>query len=176
MTDPAEPFIVFGRPALGQEEIAEVAATVESRWLGTGPRVARFEREFAEYKGASEAAAVNSCTAAMHLSLIAAGLTAGDEVITTALTFCSTVNAIIHAGATPVLADVDPETMNIDPADVERRITARTRAVLVVHFAGRPCQMAPLVELAQAPPSAADRGLRTRHRIGNGPRQGRHRR
>src|SRR5262245_20019824 len=104
-------FIVFGAPAIEEEEIAEVVATLRSGWLGTGPRVHRFEEEFRAYKGASHAAAVNSCTAALHLSMLAAGLVPGDEVITSALTFASTVNAILHAGATPVLADVDPRTM-----------------------------------------------------------------
>src|SRR4029077_735155 len=114
-----------------------------------GPKVAQFEKEFARYRGAQHAIAVNSCTAALHLSLLAAGIGPGDEVITTALTFCATVNAIIHAGLTPVLADVDPATMNIDPRDVERRITPRTRAILPVHFAGRACDMDHLYAIAR---------------------------
>lgn len=122
---------------------------MRSGWLGTGPRVARFEREFAAYKGADHAAAVNSCTAALHLALLASGVKPGDEVITTALTFCATVNAIVHAGATPVLADVDPLTMNIDPADVERKLTSRTKALVPVHFAGRTCDMDALCALAE---------------------------
>lgn len=89
---------------------------MRSGWLGTGPRVAQFESDFARYRGAHHAVALNSCTAALHLSLLAAGVGPGDEVITTPLTFCATANAIIHAGATPVLADIDPETLNIDPA------------------------------------------------------------
>src|ERR1700682_2369090 len=109
-------FIVFGAPSIEQSEIDEVVRCLKSGWIGTGPRVAEFEREFADYKGAPYAAAVSSCTAAMHLSVLAAGGGEGDEVITSAMTFCATVNAILHAGATPVLADVDPETMNIDPA------------------------------------------------------------
>src|SRR2546422_3286403 len=104
-------FLVFGAPLIGPEEIDEAVSCLKSGWIGTGPRVAQFEREFAAYKVASHVAAVNSCTAALHLSLLAAGLRPGDEVITTPMTFCATVNAIIHAGATPVLADVDPETM-----------------------------------------------------------------
>ncbi len=141
--------LVFGAPLLGEAEIEEVVATLRSGWIGTGPRVQRFQQEFAAYKGVAEAAAVNSCTAALHLSLVAAGLSAGDEVITTPLTFCATVNAILHAGATPVLADVDPLTMNIDPEQIERRITSRTRAVLIVHFAGRPCAMDAILDLCQ---------------------------
>ena len=144
-----EQFLVFGAPAIEDAEIQEVVATMRSGWLGTGPRVARFEREFAAYKGAEHAAAVNSCTAALHLALLASGVKPGDEVITTALTFCATVNAIIHAGATPVLADVDPVTMNIDPADVTRKLTGRTTALVPVHFAGRPCDMNSLCGLAE---------------------------
>jgi dTDP-4-amino-4,6-dideoxygalactose transaminase len=134
-------FLVFGSPRIEQPEIDEVVACLESGWLGTGPKVARFEQDFLAYKKATYAAAVNSCTAALHLSLLAAGLEPGDEVITTPMTFCATVNAIIHAGATPVLADVDATTLNIDPAAVERKITPKTRAILPVHFAGRPCNM-----------------------------------
>ena len=143
-------FIVFGAPRIEQEEIDEVAATLASGWLGTGPKVARFEREFAAYKNLtqSHAAAVNSCTAALHVSMIAAGIGPGDEVITTPLTFCATVNAILHAGATPVLADIDPATMNIDPSQIEACITERTRAILVVHFAGRPCAMDKIMAIA----------------------------
>lgn len=141
-------FLVFGAPLIEAAEIDEVVATLKSGWLGTGPKVAQFERDFAAYTGAPHAVAVNSCTAALHLSLIAADLQPGDEVITSPLTFCASVNAIIHAGATPVLADVDPATMNIDPARVASRITERTRAILPVHFAGRSCDMDALMALA----------------------------
>ena len=140
--------MVFGAPLIEDAEIDEVVATLKSGWLGTGPKVAQFERDFSAYTGAPHAVAVNSCTAALHLSMIAAGLGPGDEVITSPLTFCASVNAIIHAGATPVLADVDPVTMNIDPAQVAARITDRTRAILPVHFAGRPCDMDALMALA----------------------------
>jgi dTDP-4-amino-4,6-dideoxygalactose transaminase len=142
-------FIVFGAPAIEPDEIDEVVRCLESGWIGTGPRVARFEKEFAEYKQRPFAAAVSSCTAAMHLSVLAAGIGEGDEVITTPLTFCATVNAIIHAGATPVLADIDAATMNIDPLEVERRITPRTKAILPVHFAGRPAEMDALTNIAE---------------------------
>ncbi|MBT8485786.1 MAG: DegT/DnrJ/EryC1/StrS family aminotransferase [Phycisphaerales bacterium] len=143
------PFLVYGAPVIETPEIDEVVDSLRSGWLGTGPKVARFERTFAAYKNAPHAVAVNSCTAALHLSLVAAGLGPGDEVITTPLTFCATINAIIHAGATPVLADVDPETMNLDPVDAARRITPRTRAIVPVHFAGRPCELAPLTTLCR---------------------------
>jgi dTDP-4-amino-4,6-dideoxygalactose transaminase len=143
-----ERFLVFGDPAIGTAEIDEVLATMNSGWLGTGPKVAQFEQDMAAYKGAAHAVAVNSCTAALHLSLVALDLQPGDEVITTPLTFCASVNAIIHAGATPVLADVDPVTMNIDPDAVRAAITPRTRALLIVHFAGRPCDMDALCAIA----------------------------
>ncbi len=145
-----EQFLVFGAPLIEDAEVQEVVASLRSGWLGTGPKVARFENDFCAYKGGwGHPVAVNSCTAALHVSMIAAGLQPGDEVVTTAMTFCATVNAIIHAGLRPVLADVDPATMNIDPADVARRITPRTRAILPVHFAGRPCEMDELGELAR---------------------------
>jgi dTDP-4-amino-4,6-dideoxygalactose transaminase len=146
---PRDRFLVFGAPVIEDAEIQEVVATLKSGWLGTGPKVAEFERRFAEYTGAANAAAVSSCTAALHLSLLASGVGPGDEVITSALTFCATVNAIIHAGATPVLADVDPATMNIDPCEVERKVTPRTRALVPVHFAGRSCEMRALMALAE---------------------------
>ncbi|GFO55609.1 spore coat polysaccharide biosynthesis protein SpsC [Geomonas sp. Red276] len=142
-------FLVYGAPAIEAPEIEEVVACMKSGWLGTGPRVARFERDFAAYQGVSHVAALNSCTAALHLSMVAAGIRPGDEVITTPLTFCATVNAIIHAGGTPVLADIDPVTMNIDPAEIERRVTGKTRAVIPVHFAGRPCHMDAVMAIAQ---------------------------
>jgi len=141
-------FIVFGAPRIEKEEIDEVVRCLESGWIGTGPRVAQFEREFSAYKEVRYAAGVSSCTAAMHLSVLAAGIGEGDEVITTPMTFCATANAIVHAGATPVLADVDLQTMNIDPPEVEARITPRTKAILPVHFAGRPCEMDSLTDIA----------------------------
>jgi dTDP-4-amino-4,6-dideoxygalactose transaminase len=141
-------FLVFGSPMMEEPEIEEVVASMRSGWLGTGPKVAQFEEDFRVYKGASHAVAVNSCTAALHLSLLAAGIGPGDEVITTPMTFCATVNAIVHAGATPILADVSPVTMNIDPGEVEAKITSKTRAILPVHFAGRPCDMDALMRLA----------------------------
>jgi dTDP-4-amino-4,6-dideoxygalactose transaminase len=145
------PFLIFGSPAIGEEEIAEVEACLRSGWLGTGPRVAQFEQDFAAYQriAPAQVVAVNSCTAALHVSMVAAKLEPGSEVITTPLTFCATVNAIIHAGLTPVLADVDPRTQNIDPVAIEAAITPRTRAILVVHFAGRPCEMNAIMAIAK---------------------------
>ncbi|HEX5133529.1 MAG TPA: DegT/DnrJ/EryC1/StrS family aminotransferase [Candidatus Krumholzibacteria bacterium] len=146
---PKDRFLVFGAPQIEQPEIDEVVDSIRNGWLGTGPKVARFEEAFRRYKGAPYAAAVYSCTAALHLAMVASGVGEGDEVITTPLTFCASVNAIIHTGATPVLADVDPRTMNIDPARIEEKITPRTRALLPVHFAGRPCEMDAIMALAE---------------------------
>lgn len=142
--------VPFAPPALGPEEIAEVVATLESGWLSTGPRVQRFEREFAEYVGAPHAVAVNSCTAALHLSLIAAGVGAGHEVITTPLTFCATANVVVHSGARPVFADIDPDSWNLDPGAVREAVTPHTRAIIPVHYAGRPVDVAAFRQLAHA--------------------------
>ena len=144
-----ERFLVFGSPLIEEAEIEEVVACLRSGWIGTGPRVAQFENDFAAYKGTTHAVAVNSCTAGLHLSLLAAGLGNDAEVITTPLTFCSTANSIIHAGAIPVLADIDPITLNIDPKEIERRLTPRTRAIVPVHFAGRPCDMVAIMGIAE---------------------------
>ncbi|MBJ6985303.1 DegT/DnrJ/EryC1/StrS family aminotransferase [Luteimonas sp. MC1750] len=146
-----KPYLVFGAPSIGEEEITEVGLVMRSGWLGTGPKVAQFEQDFAAYKGVSSSsvAAVNSCTAALHVSMVAAGLDPGAEVITTPLTFCATVNAILHAGLSPVLADVDPATQCIDPEAIEAAITPRTQAILPVHFGGRPCDMDRIMAIAE---------------------------
>ena len=144
-----EGILIFGSPRIEQAEIDEVVSVMQSGWLGTGPRVAQFEHDFGVFKGGKHTVALNSCTAALHLSILAAGIKPGDEVITTPMTFCATANAILHAGGTPVLADIDPGTLNIDPVLVEQKITPRTRALLPVHFAGRPCEMDQLCEIAQ---------------------------
>jgi dTDP-4-amino-4,6-dideoxygalactose transaminase len=142
-------FLVFGSPAISEDEIEEVVSTLRSGWIGTGPRVHQFQQDFKSYVGADYAVALNSCTAALHLALLGAGVQPGDEVITTPMTFCATVNAVIHAGATPVLADCNRETFNIDPQEIERKITPRTRALVPVHFAGRPCDMKAIMEIAK---------------------------
>jgi dTDP-4-amino-4,6-dideoxygalactose transaminase len=141
-------YLVFGAPSIGAAEKAEVLACMESGWLGSGPRVAELERRLQAYLGARAAVAVSSCTAALHLSLRVLDLPPGSEVITTAMTFCATANAIVHAGYEPVFADCDRATLNVDPADVRRRITPRTRAIVPVHFAGRPCDMEALGRIA----------------------------
>jgi dTDP-4-amino-4,6-dideoxygalactose transaminase len=141
--------VPFSPPAIGPEEIAEVIATLESGWLSTGPRVRLFEERFAAYIGARHALALNSCTAGLHLSLLVSGIGPGDEVVTTPLTFCATANVIVHTGATPVFADVDPRTGNLDPAAAEAAITPRTRALIVVHYAGRPADAAAFQAIAR---------------------------
>jgi dTDP-4-amino-4,6-dideoxygalactose transaminase len=144
-----EKFLVYAMPLIEDAEIAEVVATMKSGWLGTGPKVAMFENDFKRYKGAEHAVALHSCTAALHLSMLAAGISPGDEVITTPMTFCATVNAIVHAGGAPVLADIDPVSMNIDPLEIRKRITSKTRAIVPVHFAGLPCDMDSLMAIAK---------------------------
>ncbi|MBI5247321.1 MAG: DegT/DnrJ/EryC1/StrS aminotransferase family protein [Elusimicrobia bacterium] len=146
---PRKDFLVFGSPLIEEEDIAEVVATLRSGWIGTGPKVKKFEDMFREYEGTKHAVAVASATAALHLSLLALDLKPGDEVITTPMTFCATLNAIIHAGGRPVLVDCDRATFNIDPELVEKAITKRTRAILPVHFAGRSCRMDDLTTIAR---------------------------
>jgi dTDP-4-amino-4,6-dideoxygalactose transaminase len=134
-------FLVFGKPRIGEEEIREVAAALRSGWIGTGPRVQKFEQEFLSYIGGGHAVAVSSCTAALHLSLLETGVAPGDEVMVPAMTFVATANAVLHAGATPVFADCDRGTFNVTAESVAAAITPRTRAVVPVHFAGHPCPM-----------------------------------
>lgn len=141
-------YIPFNRPDIGEEEIDEVVAALRSGWLTTGARAQRFEEEFRAATGARHAIALSSGTAALHLPLVALGIRAGDEVITTPLTFCATVASIIHTGATPVLADVADDG-NIDPRSIAERITPRTRAIIPVHLGGYPCRMDAIWHLAQ---------------------------
>ena len=143
-------FLPFAQPLLGSEEIDEVVNCLRSGWLTTGHKVKQFEREFGEFVGARHALALNSCTAALHLALEALGVGPGDEVVTTPMTFTATAAVIEHLGARPVLADVDPHTLNIDPAQIERRLSPRTKAILPVHFAGQACDMDAINALARA--------------------------
>jgi dTDP-4-amino-4,6-dideoxygalactose transaminase len=143
-----QPFIPFHVPSIGDEEVHEVEATLRSGWLTTGPRTAQFEKEFSAYVRASHAIAVNSCTAGLHVALAALGIGRGDEVITTPLTFCATVQTILHVGARPVLADIGDDG-NIDPDAIARAITTRTRAIVPVHFSGLPCEMKSIWRLAR---------------------------
>ena len=141
--------LIFGAPVIGEAEIASVTECLRSNWIGLGGRVERFEQEFARYKGAPYAVGVSSGTAAIHLALLALGIGAGDEVIAPAMTFCSTIHSIVHTGATPVLVDCSRSTFNIDPAQIEKRITSRTKAILVVHMCGRCCEMDPILDIAR---------------------------
>lgn len=142
-------FLVFGKPYLGQEELKEVADTLKSGWWGTGPKTEKFEKVFANYIGASHALGVNSATAGLHLAIKSLDLKPTDEIITTPLTFCSTVNVIIHSGVKPVFADVDRNSWNIDPKKIEEKITRNTRAIIPVHLHGRPCEMDKIMKIAK---------------------------
>jgi dTDP-4-amino-4,6-dideoxygalactose transaminase len=142
-------FLPIAQPDLDDDDIAEVVDTLRSGWLVYGPKTQRLEREFAAMVGAEHAIGVNSCTAGLHLSLLAAGIGPGDEVITTPLTFAATANVILHVGATPVLADICADDLNIDPEQIERRITPQTRAIMPVHYAGIPCRMDAIQDIAR---------------------------
>ena len=142
-------FLTFGSPLIGEEEIDEVINCLRTGWLGTGPKVKLFEEQFSQHQNSRYAVGLNSCTAALHLSMLALEIGPGDEVITTPLTFCATINSIIHAGATPVLADINPISMNIDPAYVQEKITEKTKCILPVHFAGRSCDMDSIMKITK---------------------------
>jgi dTDP-4-amino-4,6-dideoxygalactose transaminase len=141
--------VPFYRPDIGEEEIAAVVETLRSGWLTVGPQTQAFEQAFAQAVGAQHAVGVSSCTAALHLALDALDLADGDEVITSTLTFTATGATIVHAGARPVLVDCTADTLNLDPADVARKLTARTRAIVPVHFAGHPAPMDELLAIAR---------------------------
>ena len=142
-------FLVFGSPHFEEDEINEVVDSIRSGWVGMGPKVAKFEKMFSQYVGTRHAIGLNSCTAGLHLSLLVSNIKPGSEVITTPMTFCATANSIIHAGCTPVFADVDKRTFNIDPYEIEKKITSKTKALIVVHMAGRPCEMDRIIELCK---------------------------
>jgi dTDP-4-amino-4,6-dideoxygalactose transaminase len=142
-------FLVFGKPDIREEDIAEVADTLRSGWIGSGPKTERFEQMFAAYTGARHAVAVNSCTAGLYLCLGMLNLGPDDEVITTPLTYPSTANVILHHGARVVFADVDEETGNIDPALIEEKVTERTAALIPVHLYGHPADMGKIIDLAE---------------------------
>jgi dTDP-4-amino-4,6-dideoxygalactose transaminase len=145
----AEP-LPFFRAAVGEDDIAAVSQAMRSGWLTSGPRAIELEKRLGEYLGAAHTIAVSSCSEAMLLALRALGIGPGDEVITSPITFASTVHAIIHNGATPVLADIEAETFGVDPAAVGRCITSRTRAILPVHFAGQACRIREIIDIATA--------------------------
>src|SRR6266699_1620002 len=143
-------FLPFALPHITQAEIDEVVDTLRSGWLTTGPKTKRFEREFAEFVGAPYALAVNSATAAMHLALDAIGLQPGDEVIIPVYTFTATAEVVVYCGARPVFVDVDRVTCNLDPTRLEKHITAKTRAIMVVHIAGLPAELDAIQAIARA--------------------------
>jgi len=142
-------YLAFSAPFIGDSEINEVLDTLRSDWITTGPKVKKFEKEFAEYVKSPAALAVSSATDAMQVAFAAYGIGQGDEVITTTLTFCSTIHVIEHVGARPVLVDVEPEQLTIDPENVEKAITKMTKAILPVHIYGHPCKMNELIEIAK---------------------------
>lgn len=141
-------FLIFGNPIIEQDEIDDVVDSMKSGWLGTGPKVIRFQEAFQGYIGSKHALAVNSWTSGMHLGLIAAGIGPGDEVITTPMTFAASVNVILHSGATPVFVDASVPDMTMDVNQIEDKITPRTRAIMPIHFAGRPCNMDAIMDIA----------------------------
>src|SRR5262245_36770104 len=142
-------FIPFHRPLIDEDEIQSVVETLKSGWLTTGPKVKRFEEEFARYLGCGYAVAVNSGTAALHLALDAIGIKEGDEVILPTMTFAATAEVVLYFKARPVLVDCQPGTLNIDPMQIETAITSRTKAIIPVHIGGQPCDMGPILELAR---------------------------
>lgn len=145
-----EKMLPFGPPCFGDEEIAEIVDTLKSGWISTGPKTKRFEQEFAAYVGAKYAVGLNSCTAGLHLSLVVSGIGPGDVVIVPPLTFGATANVVEHVGARPVFADIDPDTLCIDPNEIEKAITSRTKAVIPVHYGGMPCDLDAIHVIARA--------------------------
>ncbi len=141
--------IPYGRQSIDEDDISAVIDVLKSEYLTTGPSIAEFERTVADYVGAKYAVAVSNGTAALHLACLAAGFKEGDEVITTPITFVASANCVLYCGATPVFADINPATYNIDPKDVRRKVTDRTKAIIAVHFTGQPCEMKELYEIAK---------------------------
>jgi len=142
-------FLPFHRPSIGEEEIREVEDTLRSGWITTGPKTKRFEEEFRRYIGCGHALAVSSCTAGLHLALVASGVGRGDEVVTTPYTFAATGEVILQVGARPVFVDVCEGGFNIDPERIREAVTSRTKAIIPVHFAGEPCRMEEIIQVAR---------------------------
>lgn len=141
-------FLPFAQPLIAEDEIDSVIDTLRSDWITTGPKTQEFAEKFREYVAADAALALNSCTAGLHTALVTLGVGAGDEVITTPMTFAASVNVIEHVGARPVLVDVEPDTLNIDPAQIEKAISKKTKAILPVHYSGHPAEMDMINEIA----------------------------
>ncbi len=142
-------FLVFGKPMIEEDEILEVVDCLRSGWISTGPRVGKFQEMFKHYIGSKHALALNSCTAGLHLSMLAAGLGPGDEVITTPMTFAASANSIIHTGAKPVFVDIELPSANIDASQIEKKINKKTKAIMPVHLYGRPCNMDKIMNIAR---------------------------
>ena len=142
-------YIPYGRQCIDEYDIQAVTDVLRSDYLTTGPKVEEFERKVSEYIGASYAVAVSNGTAALHAACFAAGIGPGDEVITTPLTFAASANCVLYCGGTPVFADIDPYTYNLDPKDVQKKITSRTKAIIPVHLSGQPCDMDSIHQIAK---------------------------
>jgi dTDP-4-amino-4,6-dideoxygalactose transaminase len=142
-------FLPYALPLFDDSEIKEVVDTIKSCWVSKGPKTVEFEKRFAEFAGVKHAIAMNSCTAALHVALVARGIGSGDEVITTPLTFCATANTIIHTGARPVFVDVDPGTYNIDVSKIKEKINEKTKAIVPVHYSGQACDMDKILEISK---------------------------
>ena len=142
-------YITYGEPSIDSKEINAVLKVIKSKWIGSGPVTQKFEKKFKQYKNSNHCLALNSCTAGLHLSLLSINVGPGDEVITTPLTFCSTINSILLVGAKPVLVDINPNTLNIDETKIRNKITKKTKAIIIVHFGGLPCNMYPIIKLTR---------------------------
>ena len=141
--------IPYGRQTIEEDDIQAVVDVLKSDYLTTGPKIAEFEKAVADYVGAKYAVAISNDTAALHAACHAAGIGEGDEVITTPITFAASSNCVLYCGGTPVFADIDPKTYNIDQEDIKRKITPRTKAIIPVHLAGQPCDMDAIHEIAK---------------------------
>jgi perosamine synthetase len=142
-------YIPYGRQWIDEDDIKAVTQALQSDYLTTGPRIAEFEKLVADYVGVKYAVAVSNGTAALHIACMAAGIKEGDEVITTPITFVASANCVLYCGGTPVFADVNPNTYNIDPNEIRKKITSRTKAIIAVHFAGQPCEMDEIRQIAK---------------------------
>ncbi len=137
------------KPTLGDEELKEVKDSFDSHWIGLGPKTKKFEEDFKNYVGAKNAVSLNSCTAALHLSLIASGVKEGDEVLISSITFASTGHAVLFCGAKPILVDVDKESLLMDINDLRKKITPKTKAIIAVHYGGHVCDMDEIIKIAR---------------------------
>lgn len=142
-------YIPYGRQSINEEDIQAVEEVLRSDFLTTGPKIEEFEQRVCDYTGAKYAVAIANGTAALHAACFAAGIGQGDEVITTPITFAASSNCVLYCGGTPVFADIRPDTYNIDPEDIERKITGRTKAIIAVHYTGQPCDMDAIYEIAK---------------------------